>query len=176
MIPLPDPLHPAIVHFPIALLLVGAAMAVAAVFVRRWHLPLFAAILLSLGALGAVAATVTGEEEEEKVEHAIPSAEPVLEEHAEWGESARNAGILSAVLAIGAAALASRPVIGRFLSVLTAFVAIGAGYAVVQAGHFGGELVYRHGAGVAVGAVGADAAVPASPAMEYGREEEHGED
>lgn len=176
MIPLPDPLHPAIVHFPIALLLVGAAMAVAAVFVRRWHLPLFAAILLSLGALGAVAATVTGEEEEEKVEHAIPSAEPVLEEHAEWGESARNAGILSAVLAIGAAALASRPVIGRFLSVLTAFVAIGAGYAVVQAGHFGGELVYRHGAGVAVGAVGTDAAGPALPAMEYGREEEHGED
>ena len=172
MIPLPDPLHPAIVHFPIALLLVGAAMAVAAVFVRRWHLPLFAAILLSLGALGAVAATVTGEEEEEKVEHAIPSAEPVLEEHAEWGESARNAGILSAVLAIGAAALASRPVIGRFLSVLTAFVAIGAGYAVVQAGHFGGELVYRHGAGVAVGAVGTDAAGPALPAMEYGREEE----
>ncbi len=146
-------------------------MAVAAVFVRRWHLPLFAAILLSLGALGAVAATVTGEEEEEKVEHAIPSAEPVLEEHAEWGESARNAGILSAVLAIGAAAVASRPVVGRFVSVLTAFVAIGAGYAVAQAGHFGGELVYRHGAGVTVGA-----AVPASPAKEHGREEEHGED
>ena len=176
MIPLPDPLHPAIVHFPVALLLVGAGMAVAAVFVRRWHLPLFAAILLSLGALGAVAATVTGEEEEEKVEHAIPSAEPVLEEHAEWGESARNAGILSAVLAIGAAAVASRPVIGRFLSVLTAFVAIGAGYAVAQAGHFGGELVYRHGAGVTVGAAAAGAAVPASPAKEHGREEEHGED
>lgn len=64
MIPLPDPLHPAVVHFPVALLLLGAAVAVLAVFVRRWHLPLFAAIALSLGALGAVAATVTGEKEE----------------------------------------------------------------------------------------------------------------
>jgi uncharacterized membrane protein len=176
MIPLPEPLHPAVVHFPIALLLVGAAMAVAAVFVRRWHLPLFAAILLSIGALGAVAAVFTGEQEEEKVEHAIPSAEPVLEEHAEWGESARNAGILAAVFAIGAAVLSSRPVLGRFLSVLTAFVAIGAGYAVAQAGHFGGELVYRHGAGVTIGTAGPDALAPVPAAIEYRREEERGEE
>jgi uncharacterized membrane protein len=176
MIPLPQPLHPAIVHFPIALLLVGAAVAVAAVFVRPWHFPVFAAILLSLGALGAVAATVTGEEEEEKVEHAIPSAEPVLKKHEEWGESARNAGILAAVFAIGAAALVSRPVIGRFLSVLTAFVAIGAGYAVVQTGHFGGELVYRHGAGVTPGTAGPGTAAPESSAAAYGREKEHGDD
>lgn len=176
MIPLPEPLHPAIVHFPIALLVVGAAVAVAAVFVRRWHLPLFAAILLSIGALGAVAATVTGEEEEEKVEHALPSAEPVLEKHAEWGESARNAGILAAVFAIGAAALVSRPVIGRFLSVLTAFVAIGAAYAVAQAGHFGGELVYRHGAGVTLGAGGTGGGYPASSKREHGAEEERQEE
>jgi uncharacterized membrane protein len=176
MILFPEPLHPAIVHFPIALLLVGALTAVVAVVVHRWHLPLFAAILLSLGALGAVAATVTGEEEEEKVERAIPSAEPLLEEHAEWGESARNAGLLAAVIAIGAATLASRPVIGRFLSVLTALSAIGAAYAVAQAGHFGGELVYRHGAGVTLGAAATGGVTPPSHAREIHGEEEHGED
>lgn len=147
---MPEPLHPATVHFPIALLLLGAAVAVLAVFVRRWHLPLFAAVLLSLGAIGAVAATVTGEEEEEKVEHAIPSAEPVLEEHADWGERARNAGIVAAVFAVIAAVASGRPVAGRALSVLTACAALVAGYSVAQAGHFGGELVYRHGAGVAL--------------------------
>jgi uncharacterized membrane protein len=150
MIPFPEPLHPAVVHFPIALLLLGAAVAVLAIFVRRWHFPLFAAVLLSLGAIGAVAATVTGEEEEEKVEHAIPSAEPLLEEHAEWGERARNAGIVAALLAVLAAIAANKPVGGRMLSVLTACAALVAGYCVAQAGHFGGELVYRHGAGVAL--------------------------
>lgn len=85
MVPFPNPLHPAVVHFPIALILLGTAVAVLSVLVRRWHLPLFAAILLSLGALGALVAVATGENDEEKVEHAVPSAESVLEDHEEWG-------------------------------------------------------------------------------------------
>jgi len=148
MIPFPEPLHPAVIHFPIALLLLGAAVAVLSVFIRRWHLPLFAAVLLTLGAIGAVAATVTGEEEEEKVEHAIPSAESVLEEHATWGERTRNAGIIAAGLAIVAVVVAAKPVGGRLVSVVAACVALIAGYCVAQAGHYGGELVYHHGAGV----------------------------
>jgi uncharacterized membrane protein len=149
MIPFPEPLHPAVVHFPVALLTLGAAVALLAVFVRRWHLPLVAALLLSSGAVGAIAATVTGEAEEEKVEHAIPSAEPLLERHARWGELTRNLGIGAAALAIFAAALAGQPFFGRAFSILTALAAFGAAYCVVEAGHFGGELVYRHGAGVA---------------------------
>jgi uncharacterized membrane protein len=175
MIPFPEPLHPAVVHFPIALLLLGAAVAVLAIFVRRWHFPLFAAVLLSLGAIGAVAATVTGEEEEEKVEHAIPSAEPLLEEHAEWGERARNAGIVAALLAVLAAIAANKPVGGRMLSVLTACAALVAGYCVAQAGHFGGELVYRHGAGVALdrGPGSAESVLPARGEHEEERGEYH---
>ena len=148
MIPFPQPLHPAVVHFPVVLLLLGTAFAVLAVFVRRWHLPLFAAILLSLGAAGAAAATFTGEQEEEKVEHAIPSAEPLLEEHADWGNRARNAGIVAAAVAMVAVAMVRKPVGGRLLSMLAACAALVAGYCVVRAGQFGGELVYQHGAGV----------------------------
>jgi len=148
----PDPLHPALVHFPIAFLMAGAVLAVASVFTRRWHLPLFAAVLLSLGAIGAAVAVATGEREEEKVESAIPSAELVLEEHAVWGERARDAGILAAVLAVGAPLMAHIPLGGRLLSSLTACAALGSAYCVAQAGHYGGELVYRHGAGVNIGA------------------------
>ena len=173
MILSPDPLHPAVVHFPIALLLVGAAVAAVSVFLRRWHMPLLAAIMLTLGALGAVVATITGEKEEEKVEHAVPSAEPVLEEHAEWGERARNAGIAAAVLAVIAVTVAGKPIGGRPFSVLTACAALGAGYCVGQAGHFGGELVYRHGAGVILGSES-----PGAPSSgdETWRENEHGND
>lgn len=174
MIPLPEPLHPAVVHFPIALLLLGAAVALLAVFVRRWHLPLFAAILLSLGAIGAVAATVTGEEEEEKVEHAIPSAEPLLEEHADWGERARNAGIVAALFAVIAVLAAGKPVGGRVLSVLAACAALVAGYCVAQAGHFGGDLVYRHGAGVTLDR-GSGSGANFPPARGEHGEEEHEE-
>jgi len=150
MIPLPEPLHPAVVHFPIALLLLGAAVAGLAIFVRRWHLPLFAALLLSLGAAGAVVAVATGENEEEVVEHAIPSAEPLLEEHARWGDMARNLGLAAAALAVVAAFFVSKPFFGRAFSVLTALVAFAAAYCVAEAGHFGGDLVYRHGAGVMI--------------------------
>ena len=65
MIPIPNPLHPAVVHFPIVLILFGAAVACAAVVVSRWHLPAIAAVLLGLGAIGAIVATVTGEQEYE---------------------------------------------------------------------------------------------------------------
>jgi len=174
MIPFPEPLHPAVVHFPVALLLLGAFVAVLAVFIRRWHLPLFAAILLSLGAVGAMVAVGSGEEEEEKVEHAIPAAEPVLEEHAQWGEGARNAGIIAALLAVVAAVLVKKPVGGRVLSALTACVALVAGYYVAQAGHYGGDLVYLHGAGVTSGGqnMGSGEGSPA-PGREASREEEH---
>lgn len=160
MIPLPDPLHPATTHFPVAFLILGAAVAVVAVFVRRWNLPLLAAILLVAGAVGAVVAVNTGKEEEEKVEHAVPAAEGVLESHEEWGENARNAGIIAAFFAVIAVFFAAKPVAGRVLSAVTALVALNAAYCVAQAGHFGGELVYRHGAGVSSGTAGSGQSVP----------------
>lgn len=173
MIPFPEPLHPAVVHFPVALLLLGAFVAVIAVFIRGWHLPFFAATILSLGALGAVVATITGEEEEEKVEHAIPAAEPVVEEHAQWGEGARNAGIIAALLAVAAAVVAKKPIGGRTLSALTACAALVAGYYVAQAGRFGGDLVYRHGAGVMTGAANAGSETSPTLGRDPRSEEEH---
>ena len=145
---LPDPLHPAIVHFPIAFLIAGAVVAVLAIFVRRWHLPWLAAIILVAGALGSVAALITGEEEEHKVEPLAAAADHILEEHEEWGETTRNLALLAALLAVAAAFTVRQPIVGRGLSIVTAVIALAAVYAVAEAGHYGGELVYRHGVGV----------------------------
>ena len=154
---LPDPLHPAIVHFPIVLLLLGAPLAVMAVFVRKWHLPVLAALVLALGATGAVVATITGEQGSELAGELAGSGEKALDEHEEWGERARNSGLVAAVLAILSAALVRKPAAARIAGAVAALAAIAAAFSVAQAGHHGGRVVYKHGIGVntAAGAAGA---------------------
>ncbi len=157
MIPIPNPLHPAIVHFPIVFILIGTAVAFIAVFLRRWHLPLLAAILLAGGAAGAVVATWTGGEDEEIVGELSPRAEGVLEEHEEWGEFTRNVAMGAALLAIAAAALVAFPKAARGASVAAALAAAVASYGVAQTGHYGGQLVYKNGVGINTAASSAPA-------------------
>ncbi|MGA7883129.1 MAG: DUF2231 domain-containing protein [Terrimicrobiaceae bacterium] len=157
MIPIPNPLHPAIVHFPIVLILFGAVAAVVAVFFRRWHLPWLAAGLLAGGALGAFAATWTGGEEEEMVGELSPQAERILDEHEEWGERTRNIAILAALLAVAGASTLRFPKTARGLGIAAAIVAVAAAYAVAKTGHYGGQLVYKQGVGINT-AAGSDAA------------------
>jgi uncharacterized membrane protein len=147
MIPWPDPLHPAVVHFPVAFLLVGAALACAAVFLRPWAW--VAAAALAVGALGALAAVNTGERERSE-EIAVPAGEGrrVLDAHEEHGEASRNAGVAAAIVAVAAAFWQGRRGLGRLLAVAAAVLALLAAREVVAAGRTGGELVYHHGVGL----------------------------
>lgn len=146
---MPSPLHPALVHFPIVLILVGTVVALVAVFVRRWHLAWIAAALLVFGAVGAVTAAWTGNSEKEIVGEMNARAEQLLDQHEDWGERTRNAAIAAALLAIGAAVSVRRvPRVSRLASVITACAALGASCCVAITGHYGGQLVYKHGAGI----------------------------
>ncbi len=148
MFTIPDPLHPAIVHFPIVLLLLGAPLAVVAVFVRKWHLPLLAAVVLALGGAGAITAAWSGGKDAEMVFELSGNGDEILDTHEEWGERTRNVAILAAVLAAASAALFRKPKAGMAIGALAALAAIGAAYCVAETGHYGGRLVYKHGAGV----------------------------
>lgn len=143
---LPDPLHPAVVHFPIALLMVGALLSLVAVLWRRWLMP--SALLLALGAVGASAAVATGAREEDRVGRLHGEVHEVMEAHEEVAERTRFVAILAAVVAVAACVAARVPVLGRLVALVSACVALAAAWHVAEAGRLGGELVYRHGVGI----------------------------
>lgn len=146
---LPDPLHPAVVHLPMALavliplfaLLAAAAIQSKFLPARVWvAVPLLAALMTG----GAWLALETGESEEERVEEVV--SERTIEDHEEGAET--FLAVAAALLALSfTGLLPGRPgQLGRVASLGLSVVALGFAIAV---GHSGGELVYRHGAALA---------------------------
>ncbi len=143
------PLHPSVVHIPIALAVLMPLIATGLLLAwwRGW-LPrrgwLVAAALQLVLVASAFVALRTGESDEERVEHVIPD-EAAIEDHEEAAEVFfwTSAGVLALFVA-GAAvrrenlaqAIASTAVAGTIL-------VLAMGYRV---GAAGGELVYRQGA------------------------------
>lgn len=148
MFSVPDPLHPAVVHFPIAFLVAGAVVAVGAVFIRRLGLPWIAFVVLAAGAAGAVVAVGTGQQEASRAGGISEAAEDILDEHGELGETARNIALAAALSALVAAGASRKRFAGRGLSAVTALLSAVAVYCVIQTGHLGGQLVYQHAVGI----------------------------
>lgn len=154
---LPDPLHPAIVHFPIALSLVALLLEVIARHSRARALESAALVLVVLAALGAVATVITGNAAHDDA--VVPAAAGALmHDHEELGE---NAMWVLLVLATARAVTAWRGWFRGWLAwAYLLGMAIAAGL-VSYNGHLGGQLVFRHGVGTAVVQRGA----PVSPSQ-----------
>jgi hypothetical protein len=175
MFTLPDPLHPAVVHLPIALaVLVPLLAGIAALVIRRQQLPARAwlAVVLLQGILvgSAWMAIETGEAQEDRVERVV--AEGPIERHEEGAERfLLAAGVTLALVALGLIPGTAGGV-ARGVSVAAALGVLAAG---VQVGHSGGELVYRHGAASAY-TTGTGTDVAASAARRFGHHEDHDDD
>ncbi|HKU60055.1 MAG TPA: DUF2231 domain-containing protein [Gemmatimonadales bacterium] len=151
---LPDPLHPAVVHFPIVLMFLLPLAALGAIWHMRksperrgaWVLTTALAGALTLSAWVAVE---TGERDEEGVERVVPEAP--LETHE---EAAERFLLLSAGVLVIAGAGLLRGRIGAAARLATTAAAFGLVVAGAAVGHSGGELVYRHGAAAAHAAAG----------------------
>jgi len=143
---LPEPLHPAVVHFPIVFVVLLPLVAVAAlILVRRggavrptWAWVVALAIALPASAWVSIE---TGEEQEEIVEDFV--GEAPIHEH----EEAADLFLFLALggLAVIAAGLAPGHT-GRFARYAGTAYTFGLLAAGINVGHTGGELVYEHGA------------------------------
>ncbi len=143
---LPDPLHPAVVHLPIALAVLIPPLALLAVLaIVRGLLPArawVAIVLLQALLVGSAwLAIETGEKEEDRVEEIV--AERPIEDHEEAAERFLAIAALG-LLATGAGLLPRR--VGGLSRAAAVAVSVGVLVAGVSVGHSGGELVYTHGA------------------------------
>lgn len=136
------PIHPMVVHFPIALLITSVAFDFLA---TRWRHKSFQDVgfyTLIAGLLGALAAVGTGAMAEEAVEgKGIP--ESVLEIHEALGYATLLffIGLLALRLLMRWKLITERPALYLAMGVVGIVILSVAGY-------FGGSLVYDFGAGV----------------------------
>lgn len=144
-------IHPLVVHFPIALFLTGFVLDMIGYLFQREMLKRTGVILVVLGALGALAAMLTGQFAEETVEESVSVAgERILEVHEDLGKL--TAYLLLAVAVVRV--MLMRPWLTRWRWAVVAALAVyfiggalGVG-TLTATGYYGGELVYRYGAGI----------------------------
>jgi uncharacterized membrane protein len=133
------PLHPLIVHFPIALLMVSVVLDALGVGFRRASLTQAGFYTLIIGSLGAAAAVLTGPE------HAAKDATSltILHRH----ELFAALMVLCCLILVG---MRLGNVNGLYGTGAVGYLALGVVLIVciVLTGHFGGQMVYDHGVGV----------------------------
>jgi phosphatidylglycerophosphate synthase len=143
---LPNPLHPAVVHFPIVIATLLPIVAVASLILilrGRGARPLWMVVVLLGGSLAVSswASVRTGEAQEEAVEEFV--GDGAIHDHEESAEaflllSVLAFGVLTAGLLKGKPGQAAR-LVGAAMTILVLVFG-------VKVGHSGGELVYVHGA------------------------------
>jgi uncharacterized membrane protein len=175
---LPNPLHPAIVHFPVVLAFLLPLFAVGSLWAirrgarprRAWSIPIAGALALVASAWLSVE---TGEAQDKRVERVV--AEQPLSVHEEMAEAFLTGSAIVALVAVTGLVGGG---IGRAARAVTV---VGASALVVGAalvGHSGGQLVYRYGAASAYtsGVAGtANADSSRSPTRVVGRRDGHDE-
>lgn len=146
---MPDigPLHPLVVHFVVALGILGVLLRVVSLTGKlSWTSP--AALLLLLIAAGAsVVAVQSGHEAHEWAEQ-IPGVRTAVQEHEALGEMTRNLFLLVGAIELVALLFRNKPGARRGLHAVSALAGIAAGLYLYEAGEHGADLVYNYAGGI----------------------------
>lgn len=144
--------HPQVIHFAIALLLVGVALRIISLTGKlKWTSPA-AATLLILGTLAAIVAVKSGTDAHGPVER-IPGVRAMVMEHEELGILTRNIFYGVVVLELVALGLATRTAAAKYARLAlagSAVVGLVGCFYLYEAAEHGGDLVYSYGGGPGV--------------------------
>ncbi len=140
--------HPVIVHFAIGFLVAGVLLRWLSLTGRVSFASPAAASLILAGTLAVVLAVKSGDDAHGPVER-VPGSAPVVKEHEEWGERARNAFVIVGLVEIAILVLARRKK-ERIAVMASAVLSLPALFCLYEAGEHGGELVYSYGGGVGI--------------------------
>ena len=137
-------IHPMIVHFPIALLIVGFVSELTGIISKKKLFTDTAFILLLTGGVGVVAAFFSGKYAGEGLIEA-GTLKQALETHEDAAELAVWLTATAVIFRIVLAVIKKYSGMLRWVAVLLFFAAV---LAIARTGFYGGELVFKHAAGV----------------------------
>ena len=139
-------LHAIVIHFPIALLIIGFLTELVSLFLMKPFFKQMAFYLLLLGTFGTVVSYLSGDAAGEGMEGG--SLGRAIELHEEAATIALWLTITTAVLYLLVFLFKYNTKWVRIVSVLLFACVVGA---IARTGYLGGQLVYKHGAGVELG-------------------------
>jgi uncharacterized membrane protein len=139
-------LHAIVIHFPIALLIIGFLTELVSLFLIKPFFKQMAFYLLLLGTFGTVVSYLSGDAAGEGMEGG--SLGRAIELHEEAATIALWLTITTAVFYLLVFIFKYNRKWVRVVGVLLFACVVGA---IVRTGYLGGQLVYKHGAGVELG-------------------------
>ncbi len=137
-------LHPMIVHFPIALLIVGFLAELTGLFVQKEFFSKTGFYLLILGTVGVITAYFTGQAAGNGISES-GDLKRALESHENAAEL--TLWLMAAAAAVRIALVLMKKYSGVFKGIAFVLFLLGV-LSVARTGYYGGELVYKHAAGV----------------------------
>lgn len=143
--------HPQVVHFAVALLILGSGLRLLSCFVlNRWRwISHSATMLLLLGTISAVVSVKSGDDAHGPVER-IPGARDLVVEHEEYGKNTRNVFLGVAIVELLALGLRRKESTQKYARYAVFASCAGCLFGLVplyEAAEHGGELVYSYGGG-----------------------------